>query len=266
MVDRPPTILTLAEAQFRAGPEDSPFLDYTQHVMLPADGKTGACLAVYVYTGTTTRATLLLGKEDANALLMHVVTPRGEHHVLAAHALQINIGYEPHARWWADICREVTRILDATSILVVIDTNSAAKLADRGSPRTHETGYPTFVRAFTPRDLVDVHTPPPPETYSCFQGAARSRIDGVACHCEATFTIASHHYWGSNLVSDDRVPLLFSFTYPVARLDKPSPNTLSHTPDYHLGLVALSPADTPDFQSSVPRRGTSTPSSPRPDG
>ena len=44
--------------------------------MLPAHEKTGAGLDVYVRTGTTTRATLLWGREDANALLMEVL-PRG---------------------------------------------------------------------------------------------------------------------------------------------------------------------------------------------
>ena len=74
---------SLAEAQSRAGLEDPPFLDYTRHIVLPADGKTGAGLDVYVHSGTTTRATLLWGKEDANAFLMEVLTPWGRHHVLA---------------------------------------------------------------------------------------------------------------------------------------------------------------------------------------
>ena len=34
----------------------------------------------------------------------------------------------------------------------------------------------------------------------------------------------------------------------------PSPNTVSRTPEYHLGPVALSPVDTADFQSSMLRR------------
>ena len=55
-------------------------------------------------------------------------------------------------------------------------------------------------------------------------------------------------------LSDHHVPLLFTVSHPVARLDKPSPNTVSRTPEYHLGPVALSPADTADFQSSVLRR------------
>ena len=105
MAVRRPTILILAEAQSRAGPEDPPFLDYTLHIVLPADGKTGAGLDVYVRSGTTTGATLLWGREDANALLMEVLTPWGKHHVLAAHTPQINIGCEPYVRWWADIWR-----------------------------------------------------------------------------------------------------------------------------------------------------------------
>ena len=59
MATRRPTILILAEAQSKAGPEDPPFHDYTRHVMLPTHGKTGAGLDVYVRAGTTTRATLL---------------------------------------------------------------------------------------------------------------------------------------------------------------------------------------------------------------
>ena len=59
-----PTIHTLAKAQFKAGPEDSLLQDYTRHVVLPAHGKTGAGLDVYVRAGATTRATLLWGKED----------------------------------------------------------------------------------------------------------------------------------------------------------------------------------------------------------
>ena len=47
--------------------------------MLPGPPK-GVCV------GMATRATLLWGHEDANALLMQVLTPWGKHHVLAAHA------------------------------------------------------------------------------------------------------------------------------------------------------------------------------------
>ena len=103
-----PTILIVAEAQSKVGAEDPPFQDYTRRVVLPAHGKTGAGLDMYVRSGTTTRATLLWGKEDANALLMEVLIPWGKHHVLAAHAPQINIGVEPYVRWWAGIWREVT--------------------------------------------------------------------------------------------------------------------------------------------------------------
>ena len=59
MAVRRPTILILAEAQSKAGPEDPPFQENTRHVVLPAHGKTGAGLDVYVRAGTTTRATLL---------------------------------------------------------------------------------------------------------------------------------------------------------------------------------------------------------------
>ena len=37
----------------------------------------------------------------------------------------------------------------------------------------------------------------------------------------------------------------------MVRLDKLSPHTVSRTPEYHLGPVALSPAETAAFQSSV---------------
>ena len=253
MAARRPTLLILAEAQSRAGPEDPPFHDYARHVVLPAQGKTGAGLEVYVRVGTTTWASLLWSKEDANALLMEVLTPWGRHHVLAAHAPQINIGIEPYVRWWATIWREVTCLVDRTTVLVVTDTNSAARPADRGTPRPRDTGYRTFLRAFNLRDLVDLH-PVPQGTYSCFQGAARSRIDTIACHNEAQFTIASYHYWGSTLLSDHHVPLLFTVAFPVIRLDKPSPHTVSRTLEYHLGPVALSPADTADFQGPVLRK------------
>ena len=221
--------------------------------MLPAQGKTGAGLEVYVRTGTTTRASLLWGAEDANALLMEVLTPWGQHHVLGAHAPQISIGVEPYVRWWAAVWREVTCLVDPTTVLVVTDTNSAARPADRGTPRPEDTGYRTFLRAFNPRDLLDLH-PVPQDTYSCFQGAARSRIDTAACHSEAQFTIASYHYWASTLLSDHHVPLLLTVAFPVNRLDKPSPHTISRTPEYHLGPVALSPADTADFHNSILRR------------
>ena len=192
MAARRPTILILAEAQSRAGPEDPPFLDYTRHLVLPTPKNTRAGLDVYLRATTTTWATLPWGREDANALLMEVLTPWGKHHMLAAHAPQINIGCEPSVRWWAYIWREVTCIVDPTSVVVVTDTNSAARPADRGTLRLDDTGYRTFLRAFNLRDLVDLHVVPP-ETYSCFQGTARSRIDTVACHSGATFTIASYH-------------------------------------------------------------------------
>ena len=118
-------------------------------------------------TGTTTRATLLSGKEDANGLLMEVLTSWGKHHVLAAHAPHIDIGYEPYVRWWAEIWREVTHMVDPTSAMVVANTNSAARLASRRTPRPDDTGYRTFLRAFNLRGLVDLH-PVPPETYSYF--------------------------------------------------------------------------------------------------
>ena len=46
---------------------------------------------------------LPVGQEDANALLMEVLTSLDQHHVLAAHAPQINIGVEPYERLWAGI-------------------------------------------------------------------------------------------------------------------------------------------------------------------
>ena len=140
--------------------------------------------------------------------------------------------------------------MDPATVLVVTDTNSTARPADRGTPHRDDTGYRSFLRAFNLRDLVDLH-PVPHGTYSCFQGTARSRINTVAYHNEAQFTIASYHYWGNTLLSDHHVPLLFTVAFPVVRLDKSSPHTVSCTPEYHLGRVALSPADAADFQSSV---------------
>ena len=166
MVAPRPTILIMAEAQSKAGPEDHPFQDYTRHVVTPAHGKTGAGLGVHFRAGTTTRATRLWGKEDANALLMEVLTPWGKHNVLAAHAPQINIGREPYVRWWAGILRQVTCIVDPATILVVTDTNSAARPADRGTPRPDDTGYRMFLQGFNLRDLVDLH-PVPQGTNSC---------------------------------------------------------------------------------------------------
>ena len=77
MAARRPTILILAEAQSLASPKDPPFQDYTRHVVLPAHGKTGAGLEVYVRTGTTTWASFMWVKEGANALLTEVLTPGG---------------------------------------------------------------------------------------------------------------------------------------------------------------------------------------------
>ena len=70
---------------------------------------------------------------------MEVPTPRGKHHVLAANALQINIGSEPYVQWWAGIGREVTYIVDPKTVVVVTDTNSAARPADRGTPMIQST-------------------------------------------------------------------------------------------------------------------------------
>ena len=139
MVARRPTILILAEAQSKAGPEDPPFFDYSWHIVLLAHGKTGAGLDVYVRAGTTTRATLLWGKEDANALLMEVLTPWGKHHVLAAHAPQI--GCEPYVRWWADILLEVTCIVDPASVLMVTDTKSVARPGEPRALMIQATGH-----------------------------------------------------------------------------------------------------------------------------
>ena len=75
----------------------------------------------------------------------------------------------------------------------------------------------------------------------------RLRIRTVACDHKATITVASYHYWGSTLLLGHHTPLLFTGTHPVAALDKPSPNTASRTPEYHLGPIALSPADVADL-------------------
>ena len=97
---------------------------------------------------------------------MMFLTPWGRHQVLAAHAPQINIGCEPYVRWWAAIWRAVTHMVDPASLLVVANTNSAARPADRGTSHPDETGCKSFFRAFNFRDLVDLH-PVPAETYAC---------------------------------------------------------------------------------------------------
>ena len=65
--------------------------------------------------------------------------------------------------------------------------------------------------------------------------------------------MASFYYWGSTLLSDQHIPLLFTVTHLVARLDKPSPHTVSRMPEYHLGPIALSPTDMADLQDSLLR-------------
>ena len=119
-------------------------------------------------------------------------------------------------------------MVDPASVLEVADTNSAARPADRGTPRPDDTGYRTFLRAFNLRDLVDMH-PISAETYSRFKATARSRIHTVACHKDATVAVASYHYWGSTLLSDHHVPLLLTITHPVIQLEIPCPHTVSRT-------------------------------------
>ena len=87
---------------------------------------------------------------------MEVLTPWGEHHVLAAHAPEINIGCAPYVRWWAGIWREVICIVDPAAVLEVTDTNSTAPAADCGTPRADDTRFRTFLQAFNLRDLVDL--------------------------------------------------------------------------------------------------------------
>ena len=58
----------------------------------------------------------------------------------------------------------------------------------------------------------------------------------------------------STLLSDHHIPLLFTAAFPLIRLDKPCPHTVFRTPEYHLGRVALSPAETANFQGSVLRK------------
>ena len=142
-------------------------------------------------------------------------------------------------------------MVDPASVLVVADTNSAARPADRCIPRPDDTGYRAFLRAFNLRDPVDLH---PAEAYSCFQGTARYCIDTVACFRDAMIAVASCPYWGSTLLSDHPVPLLFTLTHPVNRLEKPCPHSVSRTPKHHPRPVALSPADMTDFWALVLRR------------
>ena len=75
----------------------------------------------------------------------------------------------------------MTGIVNPSPVLVVTDTTSVVRPADKGTPHPDDTGYHTYLRAFNRTDLVDLHTVPF-ETYSCFHGAAGSRIDTVACH------------------------------------------------------------------------------------
>ena len=73
---RRPKILIVAKAKSRASPEVPPFLDYGRYIVLSAHGSAG--LDVYVRAGTTTRATLLRGREGANTLLIEVLTLGGK--------------------------------------------------------------------------------------------------------------------------------------------------------------------------------------------
>ena len=139
-------------------------------------------------------------------------------------------------------------MVDPTSVPPVTDTNSAARPRDTRTPRPNDIGHRTFLRAFNLKDLVALH-PVRPKTYFCFQGAARFRIDTVACHHEATFAVASYHYLGDTVLSDHHTPILFTLIHPVARLDKSNSNTVCRTPEYYLGPVALS-----DLQSLALRR------------
>ena len=77
--------------------------------------------------------------------MIQVPTPWGKHHVLAAHAPQINIGCEPYLRWWADMWCDVTRMLDPTTVLVLTDTKSASRPTGRETPRSHDMDYGTFL-------------------------------------------------------------------------------------------------------------------------
>ena len=135
-------------------------------------------------------------------------------------------------------------MVDPTSVLVLANTNSVGRPTDRGTPRLDAAGYPALLGAFNLRDIADLH-PGPTETYLCFQGTARSRINTVACHNDATVAVASYHYWGSTLLSDPHPHSLNSLT----PLQKPCPHTVSYTPQYHVGPVVSSPADAADFQA-----------------
>ena len=121
---------------------------------------------MYVRSGTITRATLLPGKVDANALLREVFTPWGKHHVLAAHAPQINIGSEPYVRWCVENLAQGDPHCGPT-VRSSGDRHQFGGSASRGTPHVDDTGYRTLLRAINLRDLVDPH-PVPPETYCCF--------------------------------------------------------------------------------------------------
>ena len=143
--------------------------------------------------------------------------------------------------------------MDLTTVLIVMDTKPAVRPANQGTARPEDMGYRTLLMAFHLRDLLHL-LPVPQGIHFCLKGAARSRIITVVCHSEAQFTILSYHSWGSTLLSDQHIPLLFTVAFLVIGLDKPSLNTVSRTPQYHFGAVAQSPADTADFRGSVLRR------------
>ena len=108
-----------------------------------------------------------LGKGRHQCLANGGAHPWGEAARVGDPCTQINIGCRPYLRWWTEILCEVTRMLSPTFGLVVTNTYSAAGPADTGTPRSDDTRYRTFLRAFNLMDLKDLHLVPP-HIYSCF--------------------------------------------------------------------------------------------------
>ena len=130
-----PTVLILAEAHSSVAPEDPPFLDYTRQTLLPPKWQEGGrfrCLCPFRDHHPSNPA---LGPLGCQCALDGGARPVGKAACASSPCPQINIGCEPYVRWWAMIWREVTREVDPASALVLANTNSTTRPADRGTLR-----------------------------------------------------------------------------------------------------------------------------------
>ena len=168
MVARRPTVLILAEARSGKGPEDPPFLNYTRHIVLPANGKTGAVSMCMSARGPP--------PGQSCSAVMRTPTPSywrcspcGES-ITCRRPMppKSTVAVSPTSGGGRRYGARLPGMVDAALVLVVADTNSAARPADRGTPRPDDTGYQAFLRAFTLKDLVDV--PRPDRDLLLFQG------------------------------------------------------------------------------------------------